>query len=335
MIFFRSGRNSANEGRKSLFFSVILIVLIGSLLLVNTSPSRVIAQNGTPTATPVIDATGQIIFRQNDALSSISPDGTALQALPLDAGFTTMCPVWSHDGKQIAAIGGATEFGLYVVAATGGTRRAVLKNDPKNPSTDPPTGIPAWSPNDQTMAYTGQSGTLYEVNVADGKLQLKLNTVTFLSVDWSPDAKQLVAFGVSPDGTTGIFTMNVDGSNLQTLVLLSQDDLSFALTSDHFFTRDTALPRWSPDSTQIAYSAVTNGLSSVYTLPVTGGSPQQITDPTISAYAPAWSPDGHYLAYTAEVGNERTVNVIDLTQPRFGALTDFRIGGCPIWEPTK
>ena len=221
---------------------------------------------------------------------------------------------------------------MYVFPATGGKRRAVVKIDPKKPTTDPPTGVPAWSPNNRTLAYTGQSGTLYLVNVSNGALQSTLNTLTFLSVDWSPDAKQLVAFGATPDGATGIFTMNVDGSNLQTLVPLSQADLSFGLTSDHFFTRDTALPRWSPDGTQIAYSAVTNGLSSVYTIPVTGGSPQQITDPAISAYAPAWSPDGRYLAYTAEVGAERTINVIDLTQPRLGVLSDFRIGGCAVWK---
>ena len=154
-------------------------------------------------------------------------------------------------------------------------------------------------------------------------------------MDWSPDAKQLVAFGVSPEGVTGIFTLNVDGSDLQMLVPLSEADLSFALSSDHFFSRDTALPHWSPDGKQIAYSAVTSDISSVYTLPAAGGNPQEITDPAISAYASAWSPDGHYLAYTAEVGAERTINLIDLTQPRFGALTDFRIGGCPIWEPTK
>jgi len=313
----------------------MLIILVGALLLVNAPSTRVAAQDEAPTATPTIAATGQLIFSQNGTLTSIEVDGTALQAISLDAGFTTMCPVWSHDGKQIAAIGGTSEFGLFVFPAAGGKPRAVVKIDPKKPTTDPPTGIPAWSPNNRTLAYTGQSGTLYEVNVSNGAQQRKLNTINFLSVDWSPDAKQLVAFGVSPDGVTGIFTMNIDGSNLQTLVQLSQDDLSFALTSDHFFTRDTALPHWSPDGKQIAYSAISNGLSSVYTIPTTGGSPQQITDPTVSSYAPVWSPDSHYLAYTAEVGGERTVNVIDLTQPQLGVLTDFRIGGCAVWNPKK
>ncbi|MEO8391690.1 MAG: hypothetical protein ABI700_01740 [Chloroflexota bacterium] len=317
-----------------MLFTAMLIVVFGSLLLANVSSSRVLAQNATPTPNLFTDVTGQIIFRQNDALSSINLDGTPAQALSLDAGFTPMCPVWSHDGKQLAAIGGSTEFGLYVFDATGGTANAVLQNDPNNPTSDPPTGLPAWSPDNKTMAYTGQSGALYLVNVANGKLQSTLNTLTFLSVDWSPDATQLVAFGETSDGVTGIFTLNVDGSNLQTLVPLSEADLSFALTSDHFFSHDTALPHWSPDGKQIAYSAVSSDISSIYIIPATGGSPQEITDPAISADAPAWSPDGRYLAYTAEVGGERTVNVIDLNQPRVGALTDLRIGGCPIWKPT-
>jgi hypothetical protein len=93
MAFFQSGQNFANSGHKSQLFSVMLIVLVGSLLLVNTSFTRVIAQNGTPTATPFTDATGQIIFRLNGTLSSIKPDGTTLQALSLSVGFTPLCPV--------------------------------------------------------------------------------------------------------------------------------------------------------------------------------------------------------------------------------------------------
>jgi Tol biopolymer transport system component len=332
MAFFRWGRNSALKRQNSRLLPAVLNILRVLLLLASVSSSMVLAQNATSTPNPFIDVKGQIVFRQNDVLSSITLDGTSVQALSLDTGFVTMCPVWSHDGKQIATIGGSSEFGLYVFDATGGTPRAVLKEDQ---ITDPPTGVPAWSQNNQTLAYTGQSGTLYLVNVADGTLQSTLNTLTFLSVDWSPDAKQFISFGVSPDGVTGIFTLNVDGTNLQTLVSLSQDDLSFAETSDHFFARDTALPHWSPDGSQIAYSAVSNDISSIYTIPATGGSPQAITNPAISAYAPAWSPDAKYLAYTAEVGSERTINVIDLSQTtRFGAITDLRIGGCPIWKPT-
>src|SRR4051812_36248464 len=126
MAFFRRGRNSANKRRNSLLFIAILIALVGLLLLVNPASSRVLAQNATPTPNPFTDVTGQIIFRQNDALSSINLDGTPPQALSLDAGFTPLCPVWSHDGKQLAAVGGSTEFGLYVFDTTGGTLRAVL-----------------------------------------------------------------------------------------------------------------------------------------------------------------------------------------------------------------
>src|SRR4051812_25702011 len=120
MTFSRWGRNSARKRQNSLLFTAMLVVLVGSLVLANVSSGRVLAQNATPTPNPFTDVTGQIIFRQNDALSSINLDGMPSQPLSLDAGFTPMCPVWSHDGQQMAAIGGSTEFGLYVFAATGG-----------------------------------------------------------------------------------------------------------------------------------------------------------------------------------------------------------------------
>jgi dipeptidyl aminopeptidase/acylaminoacyl peptidase len=61
---------------------------------------------------------------------------------------------------------------------------------------------------------------------------------------------------------------------------------------------------FSPDSKEIAFSRYTEdevltGNSDIYTIPVTGGTPKQITTNKAADTAPVYSPDGHYIAYTA------------------------------------
>ena len=61
---------------------------------------------------------------------------------------------------------------------------------------------------------------------------------------------------------------------------------------------------FSPDSKEIAFSRYTEdevltGNSDIYTIPVTGGTPKQITTNKAGDTTPVYSPDGHYIAYTA------------------------------------
>jgi Tol biopolymer transport system component len=229
-----------------------------------------------------------------------------------------------------------------MVPVSGGTPRALIKSTPpkdaKTPAIDAPIGVPSWSPDGKTIAYTGQSGALYLVNVSDGKQKANLTALKFFSADWSPDGKQLVAFAQDADNKVGIFTLNSDGTNMQLLVSLSAADVTFALASDHFFARDTVLPRWSPDGKQITYAAITSGgsIPSVYRIANSAGTaPTLISDSKTTAYGASWSPDGKYLAYMTEDGDQRAITLIDLSQPRFGPIVELRTGGCPVWKPGK
>ncbi len=67
----------------------------------------------------------------------------------------------------------------------------------------------------------------------------------------------------------------------------------------------------SPDGLQIAVSHATaeDGLSRIYTLPITGGTPRLIT-PLAPSYLHGWSPDGKNLAYCAERNGEYDIYTI-------------------------
>lgn len=60
-------------------------------------------------------------------------------------------------------------------------------------------------------------------------------------------------------------------------------------------------PAWSPEGQTIVFASQRRGLgieSAIYTVPVTGGQPQQITDGTVSHWHPEFSPDGQTIATT-------------------------------------
>ncbi len=328
---------------------IVTFLLISLGILAIATPINTLAQgriafrlqNGTLTATPVTDAKGQLLYRNNQTLYTIMADGSAPTPINPGTGFNALCGVWSHDGRQIAVIGGATEFGLYIVSTSGGTPRSLVKalvpKDPKTAPVDTPIGIAAWAPDGKTIAYIGQSGALYLLNVSDGKQKAKLTTLRFFSADWSPDGKQLVAFGQDTSNKIGVFKLAIDGSALQPLVSLPDADLTLALSNDHFFNRDTALPRWSPDGTQVSYAAQDNdGRAGVYIVSAAAGAnPKRVSDLKISAYGASWSPDGKYLAYTTDNGVQRAITIYDLNQPRFGPITTVASGGCPSWKPGK
>jgi Tol biopolymer transport system component len=55
--------------------------------------------------------------------------------------------------------------------------------------------------------------------------------------------------------------------------------------------------RWTPDGRSIAYLDLREGVTNIWSLPVSGGQPRQLTRFTTDRiYAFAWSHDGKWLA---------------------------------------
>lgn len=132
-----------------------------------------------------------------------------------------------------------------------------------------------------------------------------------------------IVFGSSRNGGNhDIFTMDLDGSN--------QTRLTTSLAYDD-------QPKWSPDSSKIAFMSGRDGNLEIYTMNADGSGQTRITNNIAADGFPAWSPNGTKLAFVrGDLNNPSTfeIYVMDANGSNQVRLTtDSVIDGVPSWSP--
>ena len=93
-------------------------------------------------------------------------------------------------------------------------------------------------------------------------------------------------------------------------------------------------PRWSPDGTTIAFSALKKGTPwRMYTVKAVGGTPEPILIQTQSQLGPAWSADGKSIIFGQILARETKMLLHELNLETH-ALTDIP-GSEGMWLPTR
>src|SRR5271166_1158816 len=108
---------------------------------------------------------------------------------------------------------------------------------------------------------------------------------------------------LSPDGKSVAFTVqtvDVDQNTKpsQIWVLPSEGGQAVQMTHDGSLSER---PRWSPDSTQIAFISNRSSASQVWLMNADGTQPKQITTLSTEAGGVLFSPDGKKLVFTSDV----------------------------------
>ncbi len=143
---------------------------------------------------------------------------------------------------------------------------------------------------------------------------------------WSPDGQQ-IAFRASVNDTTEIFTVRVDGTNLQ------------QVTRGQTKTDAATQPAWTADGMAIYYK--NQGDGAFYRVPALGGVPVRVHAPNGQQYDLAPAPDGKTLAFTQRAPNEQefalyTVNPDGSNERRIATLPTItaaeQLGGL-AWSP--
>jgi Tol biopolymer transport system component/serine/threonine protein kinase len=151
----------------------------------------------------------------------------------------------------------------------------------------------------QSLAATGK-----EQSASSPSAPRRL-TASGFDPQWSPDGGTL-AFLRFAAGRVNLWTVSVTGGAEQQLTRegIFQSGFQY-LPYDRLETRDY---HWSPDGQRLAYCALRDKVSNVWTVAADGSSQTQLTGnlkPELRYSCPLWSPDGARLAFVSFEGRSR------------------------------
>lgn len=283
-------------------------------------------------------------LKENKTLTQIyivaTKGGTARQ---LTTGTTSSrAPVWSPDGSLIlfeSSRSGTDQ--LWMINVGGGEAKQVTMI-----STGAAQAV--WAPDGKSIAYISEVFPEFSAKPfpeSDSLNRARLNELSGRKVKAQIFTHLLYRhWNVWNDGRRKhIFVQPLTGGSPHDLTPGNRDAVpnssTFSAGIDYAF---------SPDGTEIAYTATplpeheeawrTN--HDVYTVPVAGGSPKQITtNPAADGY-PRYSPDGKYIAYRAQSrpdfeGDRWQVMLYDRKTGAIRSLSDkidLRAGSL-LWSP--
>src|SRR5213083_2972963 len=180
----------------------------------------------------------------------------------------------------------------------------------------------SWAPDGARMAYVSfqnKKPILFVQNLTASKQPAPVANYrgSNSAPAWSPDGKQLAAV-LTKDGTSQIYLMSADGSNLRRLTV------SGGIDTEPFFT---------PDGQSIYFTSDRGGSPQIYRMPVGGGDPVRMTFEGDYNVSPRVSPDGKVLAYISRVSGRFQLMAMDLESKQVQTLTDGQRDESPSFAP--
>lgn len=196
------------------------------------------------------------------SLAVFNLDGSGFKAI---GGFVEdMLPDWSFDGNRLAFASqreGDRYWRMYIANPDGSNERTLRRADRANLFGEGP----AWSPDNQTIAYRGCDPTgnrcgLWAMSEDGGTFNLLIEDAQATSPAWSPLGDKIV-FMSARSGDWDVYTIGVDGTGLAKV------------------TRDPAidgLPTWSPDGKWLAFASNREGDWGIYIVRPDGSGLRQV-----------------------------------------------------------
>jgi len=227
-------------------------------------------------------------------------DGSVQNDLTADTeGPHVYGPSWSPDGSKIVYTSVEDNVAsIYTMSSSNGSNKTLLVAN---------ASLPQWSPNGNKISFESDFGDEFgdtevgTVNPDGSSLTAVTNNSGFDGQEkWSPDGNRLVMLSNCNCGDPSyIRSINADGSNSTSITTPSEGG-------------DIAYPSWSPDSSQIVFTAYDPGAGDplnyrLFTVPVTGG-------PAIQVYADG---DGVINPVWGELGTA----IVDTTAPTVNSFT--------------
>jgi TolB protein len=207
-------------------------------------------------------------------------------------------------------------FQLIVADSDGESPKVILESAQ-------PIMSPAWSPDDQWLAYVSFENRLsgiYIQRVRTGERRL---------VSQRAGVNQAPAF--SPDGTRMALTLSGSGGNLDIWLLDLATQQLTRLTDDPAVDTE---PSWSPDGKSIYFTSDRAGGPQIYKLDI--ANPRRVQRVSFgSGYVarPRISPDGTKIAFVTREGSNYRIAVQDLASGTVSVLSRGSLDESPSFAP--
>jgi Tol biopolymer transport system component/DNA-binding winged helix-turn-helix (wHTH) protein len=307
----------------------------------------------------------------NNALYLVSSDGTNQRKIAQLSG-TASSIRWSPDGKRLRMTVMDTRtlrLSLWEVATDGASLHKLL--DGWNPVPDECCG--RWSPDGRWYVFQSTREGRTDIWALPGSsgltdrkprepIQLTAGPINSLAPEMSTDGRKLYTIGQQLRGELNRydarlkqFVPYLNGVSAE-FVDFSRDGKWIAYVSfpDHLLWRcdvqgehclqltgpamQPTAPRWSPDSTRIAFFDASSGKPfKLFIVPANGGSPLAVIDEPWNEIDPNWSSDGQTLVFSHFPVFDRQADLgiysFDLGTHRLAKLPGSDGFWMPRWSP--
>jgi len=172
------------------------------------------------------------------------------------------------------------EVSLWLTDRYGRKAMEIRRSEPSHFQSAGDTSI-AWAGDSIVYTSTTSTGTaLYSIPTSGGG-----GAVELAKGAWNPavsrDGHSLVFVQRSPEAGGALVKTTADGRNAMVIVS--------TLANEPHITRD---------GKAVLFSSSRDGLTTIWSVPIEGGTPQRITDILVGVYSIAESPDGEWLAFS-------------------------------------
>ena len=267
-------------------------------------------------------ASTALLFVRNGRIARVDADGAQLAVLRT-AGFPSLSPAWSPDGRRMAYTAFVNAGQPIVVQDLASGARQMV------PGTEYGLNItPVFSPDGRKLAFAHgtEAGTdIYlSERAGDGWRQAAAITqgrfADNLSPAWSPDGSRL-AFISNRARSPQLYVMGADGTGQEVLARF-----------DFGATGQSSAPAWSPDGSQIVFHREVGGNPQIFVVDVATRGLRQLTGSGRNE-DPSWAPDSRHLAFVSSRSGQREVWILDLETGRLRQLTTGGGARLPAWSP--